>query len=185
MPPPETIAKLESELLAAHTAAEGFLFNLIPNEDDLPAWSVDRAKELSVLFHSPLVRLLPLVAQSPMLGDLDAKAIRRSLRTIEAALRLRGYDEWEPEVIHDEGRVLGLRPAGFSENRRLLPAAAREAVRDALTQISRRIAILRAQSEAEESGEAAPTQKAQSASSMSIQPGTASSSWRSIPTNPA
>jgi nucleoside 2-deoxyribosyltransferase len=108
-----------------------------------------------------------------MLGDLDAKAVRRSLRTIEAALRLRGYDEWEPEVVNDEGRVLGMTTAGFSENRRLSSEAAREAVRGALEQVLRRIAILRAQAEAEEIGQATHVQEAQSALSVSIQPGTA------------
>ena len=108
-----------------------------------------------------------------MLGSADSKAIQNALRTIDAALRLRDYYEWETEVLHDEGTVLGLKPAGSSEDQRIYPEAARTEIRNALDQVSRRIGILRAQAEAEESGHATPVQQAPGATAVSIQPGTA------------
>jgi hypothetical protein len=44
---------------------------------------------------------------------------------MRAALRLRRYAYWSSEVLHDEGTVLGLRPAGDSEDVPLHPAEAR------------------------------------------------------------
>ena len=120
----ETINRLKSELLAAHTEAEGFLFGVPVGDSDLPSWLTERSRTVSALFYSPLVRLLPLVGESPILGSLDAKALQVALRTIDAALRLRGYYEWETEVLRDEGRVLGVRPSGSSEDRRISPEAA-------------------------------------------------------------
>jgi len=173
MPSLETINTLESELLAAHTEAEGFLYGVPTGESDVPSWLKDRSRTVSALFYSPLVRLLPLVGESPILGSVDAKALQVALRRIDAALRLRGYSEWETEVLHDEGRVLGVRPAGSSEDRRIFPEEARAEIRNALDQISRRIAILRAQAEAEESGHATSVQQPPGAAPVSIRPGTA------------
>jgi hypothetical protein len=173
MPSPETINRLETELLAARTEAEGFLLAVSPGELDLPAWLADRVRTVSALFHSPLVRLLSLAGKSPMLGSVDVKALQVALRTIDAALRLREYYEWETEVLHDEGRVLGVRSAGSSEDRRISPEAAREEIRNAIDQVSRRIAILRAQAEAEESGQTTSVEQALGAAAVSIRPGTA------------
>jgi hypothetical protein len=173
MPSPAAIDAIESELLAAHREAEGFLYRLNMDED-LPSWAIDISKTVSALFYSPLVRLLPLVAESRMLGELDAKAVRLALRTIDSALRLRGYEEWETQVLHDEGRVLGTTPPGSSEGRELDPAAARQEIRAAMDQVSRRIAILRAQAEAEESGHTnASAEQTTGAPTVSIRPGSA------------
>jgi hypothetical protein len=173
MPSQETINRLESELLAAHTEAERFLFEVYAGELDLPPELTAKARAVSALFYPPLVRLMSLVGESPMLGSVDAKAIQGALRTIDAALRLHRYYEWETEVLHDEGTVLGLKPAGSSEDQRIYPEAARTEIRNALDQVSRRIGILRAQAEAEESGHATPVQQAPGATAVSIQPGTA------------
>src|SRR5688572_24644654 len=46
---------------------------------------------------------------------------------MRAALRLRSYRHWEPELLHDEGVVLGVRHAGQEEAETLDPEDAQAA----------------------------------------------------------
>jgi hypothetical protein len=85
-----------------------------------------------------------------MFGTTDLDAMRLAVRRIDAALRPR-RKEWAPEILNDEDVVLGVRPAGFSEDRRLQPTEALAEIDDALDQVSRRVGVLRAQTEAEAS----------------------------------
>ncbi len=166
----ETIDALEERLSSARAEAERFFAEFGPHTVGLPEGQPDRARELSALFHAPLVRLLSMVRESPMFSALDVKAMQRVLRSIDAALRLRSYYEWETEVLHDEGTVLGVKQPGFSEGRNLSPSEAATQVDEALDEVSRRTGILRAQAEAEAAGEEisvrAPT-------ALGIRPGTA------------
>ena len=108
-----------------------------------------------------------------MFGKTDLDAIRLSVRRIDAALRLRRYDEWGPEILNDEDIVLGVRPAGFSEDQHLLPGQAIAEIDDALDQVLRRLGVLRAQAEAEVTGESLPSRVLPAAQSLGIRPGTA------------
>jgi hypothetical protein len=78
-----------------------------------------------------------------------------------------------PEILNDEDVVLGVRPAGFSEERRLLPIDALAEIDDALDQASRRLGILRAQTEAEIAGDALPSRVLPGALQLGMRPGTA------------
>ena len=141
------ITELEAELSQARNAAEALLAQLaamieaedLNAYDDLPPHLVVWAREISARFHVPLVRVLSLVRQSQMLGSTDADAIRLAVKRIEAALRLRKYEEWGPELLNDEDRVLGVRPAGSSEDRWLEPSQALTEIDDALDQVLRRL----------------------------------------------
>ncbi len=66
-----------------------------------------------------LVELAPqaveAVRRSPMLSDSDVKEVGHAVKGMRAALRLADYRHWDPEVLHDEGQVLGVRPGGQSE----------------------------------------------------------------------
>jgi Nucleoside 2-deoxyribosyltransferase len=93
-----------------------------------------------------------------MFGNTDLQAIQSAVRRIDAALRLRYLQEWEPEVLHDEGTVLGMGPAGFSEEVRLGAPDALGEIDQALDDVLRRLGVLRA--EAEAAGDLAePTQR--------------------------
>jgi hypothetical protein len=141
----------------------------------MPAPLVERAKATARRLDAVFVRAASLIRQSPMLGDVDMQAAQRALRRANAALRLRAFEEWGPSVLHDEDRVLGVNPAGFSEDRKLTPYEAAAEVREALDVVTRRRSVLRAQAEAEETGGAAPAlppAPAQS-SGIRVQPGTA------------
>jgi hypothetical protein len=64
------------------------------------------------------------VRRSPMLSDSDIKEVGHSVKGMRAALRLANYRHWGPEVLHDEGQVLGVSPGGQSEDLSMLPQEA-------------------------------------------------------------
>jgi hypothetical protein len=112
---------------------------LLPNQQRI-------ASEVRTLF----VETMQLVRSSQMFDDFDTKALRRAMRESDAALRLRSYYEWEAEVLHDEGTVLGMKGAGFSENTRLTPFRALQEFDKGLQEISRRLDILGAEGSSSE-----------------------------------
>jgi hypothetical protein len=158
------IPELETELSQARDAAGALLAQfaaMIEAErfsiySILPPDVLARAREISARFHVPLVRVLALARQSQMLGSTDVDAIRLAAKRIEAALRLREYEEWGPQILNDEDRVLGVRPAGFSEDRWLPPDRALMEIDDALDQVLRRLGVLSAETEVELASNASP-----------------------------
>jgi hypothetical protein len=78
-------------------------------------------------------RLLPACAEladqvrsSPLTGSEDLQEVKVATKAMRAALQLRRYSYRELDVIHDEGTVLGIRPAEQSENQGLSPKAAED-----------------------------------------------------------
>lgn len=58
---------------------------------------------------------------SALAGPEDVRDVKVAAKSMRAALKLRSYHYAEPDVIHDEGNVLGLRPASQSEGHGLSP----------------------------------------------------------------
>jgi hypothetical protein len=179
MPSVEVLKELEGKLWVARTAAQAF-FQACSDEAEssgvehfgvVPERLSRQGKELSNLFHAPLVRIATHVRHSPMFGGVDLQAVQQAVRQIDAALRLRRFQEWDPEVIHDEGTVLGVRPAGFSEDTPLRAQDALAAIDDALDQVDRRLSVLIA--EAEAAYGAADVAEGAAAGSVPVRPGTA------------
>jgi hypothetical protein len=56
------------------------------------------------------------VKLSPLLGEADVADLRIAARRMYSALYFRRYQHWDTEVLHDEGTVLGVKPAGQSED---------------------------------------------------------------------
>ena len=54
--------------------------------------------------------------RSPLIDDVDIRDMSLCLKQIRSALFFREYRHWDTDVIHDEGTVLGVSPAGQSEN---------------------------------------------------------------------
>src|SRR5215469_1112857 len=117
-----TIVELQAQLTHARDAAAKFLGECKTAAEaeglssyDIPPHLAPKAKELSEPFYPPLVRISSLVRQSSMFSSTDVDAINLAVRRIDAALRLRRFEEWGPEILSDEDIVLGVRPAGSSE----------------------------------------------------------------------
>ncbi|MDI7246977.1 MAG: hypothetical protein QME92_05850 [Bacillota bacterium] len=190
--PVSAIDRLAAQLEAAVEEAGGFFAECEEGESERYRSGSQhdalsrKARELAERFNSILVRVATLVRESPMFGDPDLRAIQMAVRRVNASLRLRLYEEWNQEVIHDEDRILGLRQAGFSEERRLFPSEAFAELKDAVDQVQRRIGVLRAQAEAEKAGEAAPAWRVPNrrTDGMRIRPGTAFIMMMMDPGNP-
>lgn len=56
------------------------------------------------------------VRRSPLLGEADLTMVGHAVKGMRAALRLRHYEFWDTEVLHDEGAVLGVRRASVEES---------------------------------------------------------------------
>jgi hypothetical protein len=63
---------------------------------------------------------------STLAGPEDQRDVKLSVKAMRAALRLRNFQYVEADVLHDEGTVLGLRPASQSEAFGMSPKDARE-----------------------------------------------------------
>lgn len=85
--------------------------------------------ELGEALRRELFSIIEKLANSIRNASLVTEADRRDLsiwtKTLRASLRLRRYDSWDSEVLHDEGTVLGVRPAGQSEDHPLKPKDAK------------------------------------------------------------
>jgi hypothetical protein len=179
MSPAEMINDLENRISAARSDAEIFLQECgevlasmrVSDFGNLPDQFTARRREVSRRFHDPLVRVGALVQRSPMFGNTDLQAVQSAVRRIDAALRLRYLQEWEPEVLHDEGTVLGVRPAGFSEETRLRAGDALDEIDHALDDVSRRLGVLKA--EAEALGDEAEMAQRTAGEAVRVRPGTA------------
>jgi hypothetical protein len=60
-------------------------------------------------------RLAAAAKASTLAGPEDLRDVKLSVKAMRAALRLRSFQYIEADVLHDEGSVLGLRPASQSE----------------------------------------------------------------------
>ncbi|MDD2307834.1 MAG: hypothetical protein PHP53_24235 [Prolixibacteraceae bacterium] len=80
----------------------------------------EKTQKLAIKTISKIIDEIPLIAESarltPYLAQTDQIEIGHSVKAIRAALRLRKYRYWGPEVLHDEGMVLGVEPPGQSDD---------------------------------------------------------------------
>lgn len=63
-----------------------------------------------------LLRTIEGAKLSPLLGEADLADLRIAMRRMHSALYFRRYQHWDTEVLHDEGVVLGVKPAGQTED---------------------------------------------------------------------
>jgi hypothetical protein len=69
---------------------------------------------------------IPTLKASPVLDESDEKDVRRCVKRMRAALKLRKFKTWDIEVLHDEGTVLGVNPPGQSEDHYSPPSEAQK-----------------------------------------------------------
>jgi hypothetical protein len=98
-----------------------------------------RTKDMAKGITDRLLRIAAPVAHvaktAPLTGNEDVQDVKEATKAMRAALLLRRYQYHEPEVIHDEGRVLGFRPAEQSEKLGLEPVEAERVFRDGLSKL--------------------------------------------------
>ena len=67
------------------------------------------------------------VRSAALASDADQRDVMVGTKAMRAALFLRQFRSWNTEVLHDEGRVLGVHPPGQSDDDPSAPADARRA----------------------------------------------------------
>lgn len=72
---------------------------------------------------------------APLASEADQRDVGTATKAMRAALLLRRFDSWSTEVLHDEGRVLGVTPAGQSDDEPLEPTTAKRVFADAVHQL--------------------------------------------------
>lgn len=129
-------------------AGGGGSLNVIhPYPSDL-YWSLieDNTQKLSSQLQGEMFSIVgsltDLVKSSMLLNEADERDLGISTKAMRAFLRLRMYRSWDSEVLHDEGYVLGVKPAGQSENEPLFPNEAKREFFMYLDRVSQLLEIL-------------------------------------------
>lgn len=113
----KTDFKAEEEIpfmLSVYVAAEHYWNQLTPELQQT-------ADTLTGRTLSTCASLAESARASALAGPEDVRDVKVAAKTMRAALHLRSYQYAEADVIHDEGTVLGLRPASQSEGSGLTP----------------------------------------------------------------
>ena len=102
--------------------------------------------EASTGLQSDVMRAIRMIANSMKYSTLLSEADRRDLgistKSLRASLRLRTYAVWDPEVLHDEGVVLGIQPAGQSDDKCAHPEQARRSFERDMTNLGGLVDLL-------------------------------------------
>lgn len=96
-------------------------------------------QEVATLLISRVIENAPLIAESarmtPYLTQTDQIDLGHAIKGMRSSLRLCRYRYWNPDVIHDEGTVLGVQPAGQSDGEGILPREAAQVFEDCYRRI--------------------------------------------------
>lgn len=113
-------------------------------------------------------QLAAAMRNAPLVSSEDAADLRESTKAMWAALRLHRYQFHDVEVINDEDRILGVRPARQSEDESLPPLEADTVFRDHTSQLLQTLKLVEASAEL-----SSPSQEASGGqSSTQYRPGT-------------
>lgn len=87
-----------------------------------------------------IVNIAPLISESARLttylSQSDQIDLGHAIKGIRSSLRLCQYRFWAPEVLHDEGQVLGVQPGGQTDDEGILPDKALQIFEDCYRRIS-------------------------------------------------
>ncbi len=110
--------------------------------DKLPDDLQDNSLETQKLTLRTISLILPLLQASPILDKSDEKDIGLCAKKMRSALKLRKYNSWEIEVLHDEGSVLGVSPPGQSEDKPDHPKDAKNTFFNCLEQLEGMVQLI-------------------------------------------
>ena len=107
---------------------EGDIFRS-PEADHYWSQLDETLQEVSIQLQTDLMQVTKAIAncikQSTLLSEADRRDLGTWTKSIRASLRLRRYQAWDAELLHDEGTVLGIQTAGQSDSDPILPKQAR------------------------------------------------------------
>jgi hypothetical protein len=70
------------------------------------------------------------IRNAPLVSEADQRDVMTGTKAMRSALLRRRFRSWTTEVLHDEGTVLGVQPAGQSDNDACTPEDARRIFAD-------------------------------------------------------
>ena len=115
----EKVPRLDRWSHASHDARRDYFWLELPQEVRTDAGRLaDRL--LALAGH-----VADAVRKAPLASEVDQRDVMTGTKSIRAALFLREFRSWTTEVLHDEGTVLGVQPAGQSEDDPCAPESAR------------------------------------------------------------
>lgn len=92
--------------------------------EKLPEELQHRSRNISLRITNAFSEIARIAKNSSFSGDEDLAELKVSIKSIRSSLRLRRYYYREPEVLHDEGTVLGFRHADQSDDQPAYPSEA-------------------------------------------------------------
>jgi len=99
--------------------------------DDLKNISLSIQKDIFKV----VSEIIPVLKSSPLLNEADERDIGICAKKIRASLRLRKFQSWDIEVLHDEGQVLGVNPPGQSETVPSTPSQSKKSFNESIYQL--------------------------------------------------
>lgn len=121
--------------------------------DQLPEELQKKAMSLVNKILPPCAKLAILTRSSPLTGAEDLQDVKLATKALRSALQLRKFHYSRADVLHDEGSILGVRPAEQSEDRALSPSDARLEFNDKLATIASVLKLIEASPVSEQSAE--------------------------------
>lgn len=97
---------------------------------ELPPDVHDEAAKLSDRLLTLAGHIADAVRKAPLASEADQRDVMTGTKAMRAALYLRQFHSWTTEVLHDEGTVLGVQPAGQSDDNPSAPETARRSFTD-------------------------------------------------------
>jgi len=107
-------------------------------DDDLKNISISIQKDIFKI----VSEIIPRLKSSPLLNEADERDIGICAKKIRAALRLRKFQSWDIEVLHDEGQVLGVNPPGQSETEANTPIQSERAFKESMSQLESMVELI-------------------------------------------
>lgn len=86
----------------------------------------ERSSELQANLMEVIRTIANSIKHSVILSEADTRDLGTWTKSLRASLRLRAFQSWDTEVLHDEGIVLGVNPAGQSDTQPIPPYRARQ-----------------------------------------------------------
>ena len=134
---------------------------------ELPRDVRAEAKRLTDRLVSSMGQAARAVKSALLVSEADQRDVMTATKVMRAALALRQFRSWDPEVLHDEGTVLGVAPAGQSDDSPARPDTARRTFMDWADKVETILDLVAASPEAAKAGSSDATEAAR------YRPGTA------------
>ena len=102
----------------------------------------ERSNELQATLLEVIRPIANSIKHSTLLSEADTRDLGTWAKSLRASLRLRAFHTWDTEVLHDEGQVLAVQPAGQSDTEPVPPFRARKSFARDITNLARLVELL-------------------------------------------